>query len=141
VASVLKRGLTLAEILLSLALCVVAVLSAIALAIASLRANTKSSDTLVAQGRASQVLEEFVYQLPPSTDSFWATTTFATPYQQDITSIGGKPFQARLYLTSLAATAPGLLRCVVNVTWQSAHTGQAGQGIQVAEVTRLLYAP
>lgn len=142
-ASVLKpqlRGLTLAEVLLSLGFCAVAVLSAIALSIAAGRSTTKSSDVLVAQSYAGQVADQFIYGLPPSTDTFWSQTSFSSPYQTDTTQIGGKTYQANLFIQSLSVASPGLLRCSVNVTWQSGTVGQAGQGQQVAEISRLIYA-
>lgn len=132
--------MTLAEVMLSLGLCVVVVLSLIALSIAALRSNSKSSDAVVAQARAGQVLDEFVYGLPPSTDSFWTQSSFASPYQQDTTQIGPNNFTTQLYLTSLGTTAPGLFRCSVNTTWQGGQAGAAGQGTQVVEVARILYA-
>lgn len=132
--------MTLAEVLLSLGLCVVVVLSLVALAIAALRSNNKSTDLAVAQARAGQVLDEFVYGLPPSTDPFWAQNSFASPYQQDTTQVGSNNFTTQLYLTSLGTAAPGLFRCSVNTTWQGGQVGAAGQGKQVVEVARILYA-
>jgi Tfp pilus assembly protein PilV len=132
--------LTLAEVLLSLGLIVVAILSAIALSIAATRSTTKSSDLMVAQAYAGQVMEEFVYALPPSSDSFWTSGSYSSPYQQDSAQLGDKTYQASLFLNDLSAAQPGLLRCSVNVTWQSGQVGQAGQGRQVTEVSRLLYA-
>lgn len=132
--------MTLAEVMLSLGLCVVVVLSLIALAIAALRSENKSSDTVVAQARADQVLDEFVYSLPPSTALFWLQTSFASPYLQDTTQVGSNNYTSRLYLNSLDAAAPGLLRCSVNTTWQGGQAGAAGQGTQVVEVARILYA-
>ena len=139
-ASVLKKGLTLAEVLLSLGLCVVVVLSAIALSISALRSNNKSSDSITAQSRAGQVLEEFVYALPPSNASFWSQSSFSSPYQQDATQIGDKTYNSQVFLTSLGSTSPGLFRCSVNTTWQGGQAGAAGQGKQVVEVARILYA-
>ena len=135
-----SNGLTLAEVLLSLGLATVVILSAIALSISAMRSTTKSSDVMVAQAYAGEVVDEFVYALPPSTDAFWTMSSFSSPYQQDTAQLGDKTYQANLYLTPLSAASPGLLRCSVNVTWQSGQIGQAGQGIQVAEISRLLYA-
>ena len=135
-----RHGLTLAEVLLSLGLIAVAVLSAIALSIAAMRSTTKSSDVMVAQAYAGQVVDEFVYGLPPSSDAFWSVASYASPYQQDTAQLGDKTYLANLYLENLTTASPGLLRCTVNVTWQSGQVGQAGQGRQVAETSRLLYA-
>lgn len=132
--------MTLAEVLLSLGLCVVVILSLIALAISALRSNSKSSDMVVAQARANQVLDEFVYGLPPATDPFWGQSAFASPYQQDTTQIGSNVFTTQVFLTSLGTAAPGMFRCAVNTTWQGGQSGAAGQGRQVVEVARLLYA-
>ena len=133
--------MTLAEVMLSLGLCVVVVLSLVALSIAALRSNNKSSDTAVAQARADLVLDEFIYGLPPSSDPFWSQSSFASPYQQDTAQVGSNNYTSQLYLTSLGTAAPGLLRCSVNTTWQGGQAGAAGQGKQVVEVARILYAP
>lgn len=133
--------MTLAEVLLSLGLCAVVLLSLIALAISALRSNNKSSDLVVAQARANVVLDEFVYNLPPSNDPFWNQSSFASPYQQDTTRVGTNDYTSMLYVTSLGTTMPGLCRCSVNTTWQGGRVGAAGQGQQVVEVARVIYAP
>lgn len=139
-APVLRKGLTLAEVLLSLGLCVVVVLASIALGIAAMRSNSKSSDSITAQARAGQVLDEFIYGLPPSDAAFWSQSSFSNPYQQDITQVGANNYTSQIFLTSLGSTSPGLFRCSVNTTWQGGQAGAAGQGTQVVEVARILYA-
>lgn len=135
-----RVGLTLAEVLLSLGMCAVVILSAVALSISALRSNEKSSDVLAANSLAAQKLEEFVYALPPAAHPWWSQTSYTSPYAQDVVQLGPTRFTSTLYLHSLATVTPGMVRAVVNVTWKSAEEGQAGQGIQVAEVARLLYA-
>ncbi len=132
--------MTLAEVLLALGLCVVVILSLIALAIAALRSNNKSSDSAVAEARANRVLDEFIYGLPASSDPFWSQTSFTTPYQQDTTQIGSNNFTSQVYLSSIAPSAPGVLRVAVNTTWQGGQAGAGGQGLQVVEIARILYA-
>jgi hypothetical protein len=136
-ARVLKRGLTLAEVILSVGLCAVALLTVIALAISAQRGMQKSSDTVVAQSYAGDVLEQFLYDLPSPTDSFWSQTQFASPYAQDQAQLGPKTYRAQLFLTPGTGTLAGLLTCSVNVSWD----GQAGQGRQSLGISRLVYAP
>lgn len=118
----------------------VVVLASIALGIAALRSNNKSIDSITAQARAGQVLDEFVYGLPPSSAAFWSQSSFSSPYQQDVTQVGGNTYTSQVFLTSLASTSTGLFRCSVNTTWQGGQAGAAGQGKQVVEVARILYA-
>lgn len=132
--------MSLAEVLLAIGMCVVVILSAMALSISALRSNEKTSDMLVAQAYATQVLNEFVYNVPASGDTFWTQTSFSSPYAQDSAQLGPTQFDANLYLFSLSGAPAGMLRCVVNVTWKSGQQGGAGQGLQVTEVSRLLYA-
>lgn len=134
-----QRGLSLAEVLIAMGLIVVAILTSIALSISASRSHQKSGDLALANGYASQVMDDFLYGLPASSDPFWGNTSFSDPYLQDQVNLGGKDFNADLHLESLASVTPGLLRCTVNVTWQSGVQGQAGQGLQVTQVSRLIY--
>lgn len=131
------RGFSLAEAILAFGLCTVVLLLVLALAISANRTERKSSDTLVANSYASQVLEEFVYDLPAAGTSFWEQGSFTSPYGQDQSQLGPLLYQSRLFLEPIGSAAPGLLRCTVNVSW-SAGTQQ---GSQAVSVSRLVYAP
>lgn len=131
------RGFSLAEAIIALGFCCVVLLLVVALAISANRTQRKSSSTLVANSYAGQVLEDFVYGLPPAGDSFWDQSTYTSPYAQGQSQLGPVLYQSRLYLEPLNAAAPGLLRCTVNVSWSAG----AQQGNQVLSISRLLYAP
>ncbi|MBX3172132.1 MAG: hypothetical protein KF760_32305 [Candidatus Eremiobacteraeota bacterium] len=131
------RGFSLAEAILALGLCCVVLLLVVALAISANRTQRKSSATLVANSYAGQVLEEFVYSLPPAGDDFWSHSTFTNPYAQDQSQLGPVLYQSRLFLEPMGTVAPGLLRCTVNVSWSAG----AQQGNQALSISRLLYAP
>ena len=136
-ARILRRGLTLAEVILSVGFCAVALLTVIALGISAQRGMQKSSDSVVAQSYAGDVLEQFLYDLPASTDSFWSRAAFTSPYIQDEATLGSKTYRAKLWLTPGSGALSGLLTCSVNVTWD----GQAGQGRQLVNINRIVYAP
>ena len=131
------RGFTLAESILALGLCSIVLLLVIALAVSAHRGQRKSSLSLVGHSYASQTLETFLYALPPSSDNFWSSPTFANPYFQDQSQIGPTLYQSQLHLQPLGSTAPGMLRCTVNVSWSAGS--QLGQ--QNLSISRLIYAP
>lgn len=132
--------MSLAEVLLSLGMCVVVILSAMALSISALRSNEKSADLIVAQAYANQVLDKFIYDLPAASEPFWASSSFTNPYLQDSAQLGTTRYDAQLHLLPLSTVSPGLLRCVVNVSWKSGQQGRGIQGIQATEISRLIYA-
>lgn len=135
------RGATLAEVILSLGLCVVVVLSAVQLALVALKANTKSLDEVSADGLAQQTAENFIYALPSASSSFWTATTFTSPYQQDVVTVGQQDFQRAVYVTDYGAVTPGLRSVRVRVSWGSGANGRAGLGTQISEVNRLVSPP
>lgn len=136
-ARILRTGLTLAEVILSVGLCAVALLTVIALAISAQRSMQKSSDAVVAQSYAGDVMETFLYDLPPITNSLWSQSSFASPYLLDQAQLGTKTYQAQLFVQPGGGSLAGLLTCSVNVSW----SGQAGQGLQRVSISRLVYAP
>ena len=136
-----SRGATLAEVILSLGLCVVVVLSAVQLAMVSLRANSKSLDEVAADGLAQQTAENFIYALPPASATFWTATSFSTPYQQDTVSLGQQDYQRAVYVTDYGSVTPGLRSVRVRISWGNGAAGRAGQGKQVSEVHRLVAPP
>ena len=141
-ARVLKSppGVTLAEAILALGLSVVVVLMAVALAITALRSNQKSADQTVACSWGGKVLENFVYSLPPSTDSFWSSSTSSGLYLTDNVVLGTTPFKSELFVTDLASVGAGTKLVTVNVSWGSGVQGRTGYGQQVASLARLIYA-
>lgn len=136
-----RRGATLAEVILSLGLCVVVVLSAVQLGIVALRANSKSLDEVAADGLAQQASENFIYALPPASAAFWTATTFASPYEQDSVTLGQQQFQRAIYVTDYGTVTPGLRSVRVRITWGNGAAGRAGQGTQLSEVNRLVSPP
>lgn len=131
------RGFSLAEAIIALGFCCVVLLLVVALAISANRSQRKSSSTLVANSYAGQVLEDFVYGLPPAGDGFWDQSTYNSPYSQEQSQLGPVLYSSRLYLEPLNTASPGLLRCTVNVSWSAG----AQQGNQALSISRLLYAP
>src|SRR4051812_36621597 len=119
------RGVTLAEAILSLGLCVVVVLSAIQLALVALKANTKSLDEVAADGLAQQTAESFIYSLPPSSATFWTSTTFTSPYQADSVTLARQVYQRAVYVTDYGTVTPGLRSVRVRITWGDGAVGRA----------------
>lgn len=137
----MERGATLAEVILSLGLCVVVVLAAVQLAMVSLKANSKSLDEVAADGLAQQAAENFIYGLPPASATFWTATTFGAPYQQDTVTLGQQDYQTAVYVTDYGSVTPGLRSVRVRVSWGGGTSGRAGQGTQISEVVRLVSPP
>ncbi len=136
-----RRGATLAEVVLSLGLCVVVVLSAVQLALVALKANSKSLDEVSADGLAQQTAENFIYALPPASSTFWTATSFASPYQQDSLTVGQQDFQRAIYVTDYGTVTPGLRSVRVRISWGNGANGRAGMGVQISEVNRLVSPP
>ncbi|ODT74143.1 hypothetical protein ABS71_06015 [bacterium SCN 62-11] len=136
-----RRGATLAEVILSLGLCVVVVLSAVQLALVALHANSKSLDEVSADGLAQQTAESFVYALPPASAGFWTATSFASPYQQDSVTLGQQSYQRVIYVSDYGGVTPGLRSLRVRISWDNGAAGRAGLGTQIAEVNRLVSPP
>lgn len=136
-----RKATTLAEVILALGLFVVVILSATQLAFIALNSNTKTTDEIAADTLAQQTIENFIYGLPPGSSTFWTTTTFAVPYQQDTVNLGTQSFQRALYVTDYGLTVDGLRSVRVRISWGNGDVGKAGQGVQIAEVTRLVSAP
>lgn len=127
--------------ILALGLCVVVILSAIQLSIVALAGNTKSTDKIAGDALAQEAADMFIYALPPSSASFWTTSSFASPYQTDTVTLGEQGFARALYLSDEGAVLPGLRTLKVRVSWADGSANRAGQGIQVAEVVRLVSPP
>lgn len=134
-----RSGFTLAEAILALGLSVVIILVAVALGITATRSNQKSSDIVAANGWAAQEMENYVYGLPPGSDPFWSTTSYAVPYATDDVQLGTSKFHCDFYLTDMGSVGAGLKKVVVNVTWGSGTVGQTGYGQQVTSLARLIY--
>jgi Tfp pilus assembly protein PilV len=137
-----RPAFTLAEVLLALALAVVAVMSAIALGVSSMQGNQKITDQATATSLGYQEIERFIYGAPNITDPFWTQTNYSRPYQTDQVTLGSTPFDADLFVDDLTSIGAGsdLKRVVLNVSWNSGAVGKAGSGQQVIQVERLLYA-
>ena len=129
------------EVLLSLGLLAVVILVTVQLALVALNSNTKTSDEIAAEALAQETVETFVYQLPPATSSFWTTTSFASPYQQDVVRLGRNDLSRTIYVQDRAALQAGLRSVQVVVTWGNGERGKSGLGLQVAEVVRLVSPP
>jgi Tfp pilus assembly protein PilV len=135
------QGMSLAEVILALGLCVVVILSAIQLSIVALHGNTKSSDKITADALAQELADTFIYGLPPASAPFWTATAFASPYQQDKVAMGSQDFTRTIYLSDESSVLPGLRALKVRVSWAEGTDSRAGQGLQATEVTRLVSPP
>lgn len=118
-------------------LCSVILLLVMALAITAHRGERKSAAVVVANSCADRVLERFLDQLPGADSPLWQQSSFAQPYQLDQSQVGSQLFESRLYLETVGAGVPGLLRCTVNVSWSAGSQ----QGLQALSLSRLIYAP
>jgi len=137
-----KYGYTLAEVLLSLGICVTFLLTAVDLSISALRSNQKSTDQMTAEALAGQSAELFIYGLPSSSsDPFWSTTTYSSPYLQDSVTLGNSTFSEDIYLTDLSSVTVGLKEVKVVVSWGSGAAGRTGYGSQAVEATRVVSWP
>lgn len=135
-----RAGVTLAETLLALGLCVVVVLLTVSLGIVALRSGQKGTDETVATGWAGRVLEEFVYGLPPAQAPFWSATSYSSPYQTDQTQLNSVTYQAGVFVSDVNAVGAGLKQVTVNVTWDAGEAGKGSYGKQVKTIARLVYA-
>ena len=134
-----RTAFTLGELLVAMAFATLAILLVVELAIACMRANQKGGDLMLANGLASQAVEQMVYSLPPISDSFWSTPQ-AFLYNSSSISLNGVPFQQDVYLTQLDTIQQGLKMVLVNVSWGSGSGGRTGYGAQVVQATRMIYA-
>jgi len=125
---------------LALGLATMVILISIGLVLSALKSGNKSTDTTTADALAQDTLENFIYGLPDS-GTFWTTTAFASPYQQDQVSLGSQDFQRTIEVIDQGSHSPGLRQIVIRISWEGGQAGRSGEGRQVREVSRLVSPP
>ena len=136
-------GFTIAEILLSLGLLAVVLLTLLGLATQALQSNRKNLDTAGGQLVADQALERAVYDAEQSSSApVWAVNSLTVPMSTTIVTLGTTPYSVTLYANdSLTVASKRLKRIRARVVWADAPNGKAGQGQFQVEAARLVHEP
>ncbi len=137
------KGFTIAEILLSLGLLAVVLLTLLGLATQALQSNRKNLDTAGGQLVADQALERAVYDAEQSSSApVWAINSTTVPMSTTTVTLGTTPYSVTLYANdSLTGTTGRLKRIRASVVWADAPNGKAGQGQFRVEAARLVHEP
>jgi Tfp pilus assembly protein PilE len=149
----LRRGFTLAELLVSLFLVSVSVLSVVAMGISTLRAQQKDTDRPLGTLAAERVLNERIYAVQSDTlanrNAWWATDHSASPWLVGNLTVNQTEYDYNLYTTTISDTAGvklgsgnpsfnGLKKVDVVVTWWNGSKGQTGYGQMQVTKTALV---
>jgi Tfp pilus assembly protein PilV len=145
-----RRGFTVAEILLALALISVVVLTLLGLALHSMTAGRKTRDLSAGQMVAEQVLERLVYDAEShNTDTdkaaLWSHADPNQIYAQTQVTVEPSVFNVTTYVSDVNAAEfsplqkKRLKRIQCVVVWQDAPEGKAGYGRLEVRATRLLH--
>lgn len=129
--------------MLALGLALVVLLTLVALSLAGMKANQKSSDLLLTQARAHQVMEQEIYQAQSnSSDPLWVANSWTTPVKSRVESSGSQEVTYALYAQPLShAATNGLMECKVRASWWSGRPDRPGYGQLFTEVVRIVSRP
>lgn len=143
VRKLIRAGFTIAEVLLSLGLLTVVLLTLLGLATQALQSNRKNLDTAAGQLVADQALERIVYDAEQSASAaVWGINSLTVPMSSTIVTMGSTPYNVTLYANdSLAVAGRRLKRVRATVIWADAPNGKAGQGRLQVEAARLVHEP
>lgn len=111
-------------------------MSVIALAITASKANRQSTEEARATSLANDLLQQFLYDLPPADSSWWRPRSMANAsnaYGLDQLQLGAQMFKRVLYVSDLPWTATsGTKLAKVVVFWDGNQ--------KKVSLSRLLYA-
>jgi len=137
-----------AEVLLALALLVVAVLALLGLSLQTMKTNQKINDTTAGQLVGEQALERIAYQAESSgTAAVWSSNSLITPYSMDQVTQGDTVFNVTVYAVDVVDSPPTftaghrLKQIESTVIWQNAPTGKVSQGRMNIHAMRLVHEP
>lgn len=140
-----RRGFSVAEVILSLALITVVVLGLIGVSLYSMSASRKSRDLTAGLMVAEQVIERLVYDAESNAGAALWTANSATAYQQQTVSMSGSAFNVTVYVSDVSPGVFGagtrLKKLDGLVVWQDAPQGKARQGRLQVRTSRLLHEP
>lgn len=140
-----RRGFTIAEILLALALITVVILTLLGLSIQSLVVGQKSQDLVGGQLVAEQVTERLVYGAESNPAAALWGHNLATHYAQETVTLGPTVFNVTTYVNDVAPTDFAINRRLKRlesvVIWQEAQQGKKNAGRLEIRTTRLLHEP
>lgn len=138
-----RTGFTIAEVLLSLGLLTVVLLTLLGLATQALQSNRKNLDTAAGQLVADQALERAAYDAEQSASAaIWSINSLTVPVSTTTVTMGSVPYNVTLYANdSLAVAGRRLKRIRARVVWADAPSGKAGQGQLRVEAARLVHEP
>lgn len=144
------RGYTLAEILLSISLLTIVLLTLLGLCLRTLQSSRKSIDTGAGQIVADQALEQLAFAAESSaTAPVWlAPSSVTVAYSTDTVTVQGTSFEVTTYAADVVASAapffvPGkrLRQLTTRVIWKDLAQGKMGYGRLNAQASRLVHEP
>lgn len=140
--SLARRGFSVAEVLLALALITVTILALLGVSIYSLSADRKSRDLVAGQMVAEQALERLVYSVENNADAgLWYQNDATTTYAQEVVTLTPTDYRVSTYVTDYGGYPIGrrlkLVECLV--TWEGAPQGKVRQGRLQVRTSRLVH--
>lgn len=136
----MRKGFSLAELLLAALLILVSALALVSLGLSLFSSQRQSSDSRQSQELARQVLEEQIYWAQSNPESaFWQQNG---PYAQQEASLGGNSYVCQVYVRDVGVAAdPGRSESRAMVM-KRVEVMVAKQGGRLeARLGRLIYAP
>lgn len=142
-----RAGFTVAEVLLALALTVVALLALLGLSLRSLQSSRKANDTLGGQLVAEQALERLAQQAEQAATAPVWSHALSTPYQNVVLTQASTAFNVTVYASDVPVSGSSFvggkkLKCLEAwVRWQDAPNGKSGYGVLQVRASRLVHQP
>ena len=138
-----RRGFSLAEVLLALALAAILVLLSVALSLTAMKGNQKGSDLTLAQSLAHQWMAQEIYQAQHNAGAgFWASNSDAAVYSSQELSLGPQRFTLSYYVSDASDTsAPNLKKVRLRLSWWGGELNREGYGKLSTEVVRFVSRP
>ena len=149
----MKRGFSLAEVMLAVGLLAVVVMSVVALGISALRANRKALDTSAGQLVAASELQKTIYEATNAGPgaALWAQDNATVAMVTRVNKVGDTEFSVAIYASEITMTSGAPLggaalnrakKVDVLVTWWDAGSqGREGYGLLRSRSSRIVNGP
>lgn len=142
----MNGAFTLAEVIISLALTVIVVLTLLGLGLTALQGNRKSTDLVAGQMAAEQELRELLYDAKANaTAPLWSVNSRTAPYQVDPLTLSGTTYKIYTYASDVTIVPPpyrGLKKVECIATWWDAPSGaRTGYGVLQASASQFVNVP
>ena len=141
-----RPGFSLSEVIVGLGIAAVVILTLAALGISTMKANRKSTDTVLGHWVNQREVERLVYDAQSSTTSTVWASPLNSPFLEKHVVSSNIDFHVRVYVTDVdtaAFPAPHQFRKIQSITqwWGGENGGRQGMGQLKAETTSYVHQP